>query len=269
MKRIKSLEKAFGVLDCFRETQTDWGVSELAKELNLPKSTVASLLKTMVDCGYLRQDDRTKKYHLGLRVFELGFVARIDMQFRKYALPILEELQRATEEIVYLTVPRYGEVLYLETVHPCQRQVRHSDVGRLGPMHCTGVGKAMMAYMPDEYVEQIVAVKGLQKFTSTTITTLEELKEELARTRERGYAIDNGEHDRNIGCVAIPLVDDNGLAVAGVSVSGPVLRFGEDVQQKYAELTMEAVTSLKRYIHLLPESCPIPSGEPSNIGIHR
>ena len=141
MKRIKSLEKAFDILDCFRETQVDWGVSELAKELNIPKSTIASLLKTMVDCGYLRQDERTKKYHLGLRVLELGFVARIDMQVRKYALPILEELQRATEEIVYLTVPRYGEVLYLETVYPSQRQVRYSDVGRLGPMHCTGRAK--------------------------------------------------------------------------------------------------------------------------------
>ncbi len=269
MKRIKSLEKAFDILDCFRETQVDWGVSELAKELNIPKSTIASLLKTMVDCGYLRQDERTKKYHLGLRVLELGFVARIDMQVRKYALPILEELQRATEEIVYLTVPRYGEVLYLETVYPSQRQVRYSDVGRLGPMHCTGVGKAMMAYMPDEYVEQIAAVKGLQKFTSNTITTVEDLKAELARTRERGYAIDNGEHDRNIGCVAIPLVDDDGLAVAGVSVSGPVLRFGPEVQQKYAELTMEAVTSLKRYIQLLPQSSPVPCGEPASLDIHK
>lgn len=262
MKRIKSLEKAFEILDCFREERRDWGVSELTKELHLPKSTVASLLTTMVDCGYLRQDERTKKYHLGLRVFEIGFVARLDMEVRRFARPILEELQQATQEIVYLTVPRNGEVLYLETVYPIQHQVRHSDVGRLGPMHCTGVGKAMLAYMPDEYVERIVAVKGLRRFTPNTITTLEELKAELAVTRERGYAVDRGEHDRHIGCVAVALVNDQGLPVAAVSVSGPVLRFGEEARPKYAEQVMQAVSNLKRYIHLLPQTSPVPLVEP-------
>ena len=214
----------------------------------------------MVDCGYLRQDERTK-YHLGLRVLKSGLWP--GWTWKCAACPAhFGGGGEATQEIVYLTVPRNGEVLYLETVYPIQHQVRHSDVGRLGPMHCTGVGKAMLAYMPDEYVERIVAVKGLRRFTPNTITTLEELKAELAVTRERGYAVDRGEHDRHIGCVAVALVNDQGLPVAAVSVSGPVLRFGEEARPKYAEQVMQAVSNLKRYIHLLPQTSPVPLVEP-------
>jgi len=258
VKKIKSLEKALGILDCFTEARPVWGVSELARELGMPKSTVVTLLATMELCGYVEQNERTKDYRLALRLFELGYVVRDNMKIRSYVLPVLEELQQMTSEIVYLVIPRYGRVLYLESVYPTKRLVQYSTAGRLGPMHCTGVGKAMLAFMAEEDVDQIIKSMGLPGFTATTLTSPQALKDELKLIRQRGYAIDNGEHDSSIRCVAVPLIGEQGAVVGGISVSGSYMRFTQDAMESYAHHLMDAVTSIQRYIQFIPKSDPLP-----------
>lgn len=253
MKTIKSLEKVCNILDCFAEDKPDWSVTELATELGAPKSTIATLLGTLHDCGYVTKDSVTNRYSLSLRFFELGFVVRNQMKIRTYILPALEDLQRETDEIVYLTIPRNGRVLYLEALYPSKRLVQYSTVGRLAPMHSTGVGKAILAFVSDSEVDEIVASYGLVRYTPNTITTVGQLKAELACIREQKYAVDNLENDMSIKCVAVPILNGGeGAAVGSISVSGPASRFTDNRVQQLIIALQKTLADISRYAHLLP-----------------
>ncbi|HHV63136.1 MAG TPA: IclR family transcriptional regulator [Firmicutes bacterium] len=252
---VKSLFKVMDILRCFSEDKPEWGVSELSRRLGLPKSTVHSILATLEKGRFVEKNPNNNCYRLGLRIFELGYVVRCSMGIREYAIPYLEDLQEKTQEIVYFTVPCEGEVLYIEAVYPSKRLVHYSIVGRKAPMHCTGVGKAILAYLPDEVVDEIIRIKGLTRYTENTITDALALKEELALTRQRGYAIDNREHDPGIKCVAVPIRDRwSGNAVGSISVSGPALHFSDERIPYYAELVMDTARQIGRKVTELPFS---------------
>lgn len=247
---VKSLARAMRILDCFTEANPTWRVTELAQHLGMPKSTVSNILTTFQALGYVKQGD-DGRYRLGLRLFELGFVVRHGLGLRGHVLPILEELQQETQQIVYLTVPRNGQVLYLEAVFPVKRLIHYSIAGRTGPMHCTGVGKAMLAYLPPAEVEAIIAAWGLPRFTPKTITTPEALAAELEETRKRGYAIDRGEHSAGVACVATPILGPGGRLLGAVSTSGPPFHFTPERITRYAAALQRACSEIARHWHLL------------------
>lgn len=236
---IKSLGKALSLLDCFTESEPQWRLTDLARRLDLPKSTVSNILTTLEAFGYVRQFP-DGSYGLGLRVFELGFVARSSLKVQEHVLPILEEVLQATNEIVYLTIPREGQVLYIEALYPTKRLIQYSIVGRRGPMHCTGCGKAMLAYMPLDEVKAVVERHGLPRFTPTTITTWDELMAELDEIRQRGYAIDRGEHNAGVHCVAAPILGAGGQLVGAISLSGPPLHMTPERIPRYAAIVQRA-----------------------------
>lgn len=236
---IKSLGKALRVLDCFSEQEPQWRVTDLARTLQMPKSTVSNILTTLEAAGYVRQTP-DGSYRLGLRVFELGFVARSTLGVREHVLPILEEVLRATDEIVYLTIPREGQVLYIEALYPTKRLIQYSIVGRTGPMHCTGCGKAMLAYLRPEEVKAVVHTHGLPRFTDATITTWDDLMVELDEIRRRGYAIDRGEHSAGVRCVAAPILGPGGRLLGAISLSGPPLHMTEERIPRYAAVIQRA-----------------------------
>lgn len=265
MGSIKSLDRAFMILECFTESKPEWGVTELANHLGFPKSTVATILRTLRSHGYVEKDAQTNLYGLGLRLFEMGYVVRNQMKIRAHIMPALEELQKITQEIVYLTIPRGGKVLYLEAVYPSVRLVQYSTAGRLAPMHCTGVGKAMLAYMSDEEVESVISTYGLERYTPNTICDADELRVELGRIRARGYALDNEENDISIKCVAMPIRNSEGGALGSISVSGPSFRYEEDRIIDFADALQQTITQISRYTHLLPRTSASPSRKSSGV----
>lgn len=248
---MKSLEKVMAVLDCFSEGRPEWGVTDLARELGLPKSTIHEILRTLEKGLYVQRNPDSYHYRLGLKVLQLGFIGRIGLRLREYALPHLEELQEQTGQIVYLTIPFKGQVLYLEAVFPSKRLVHYSVVGRTQFMHCTGVGKALLAYLPEAAVQTVLEAHGLPRFTPATICTPEELQAELAHTRERGYAVDNGESDPNIRCVAVP-IRTRQVVAASMSVSGHVMHFTDAAIRRYAELLLNASGEITHKLNMLP-----------------
>ncbi len=245
--RVTSVQKAIDILRCFREGASSCSLSDIASRVGIPKSTAHALVKTLESNHLLEREPSGNNYRLGVEVFKLGYVAKSAVRISPHAFAVLENLLTETGEVVYFAIPQDGQVLYLEALYPTKRAVSYSSVGRVGPMHCTGLGKAMLADMSADEVSRIVRAQGLTKFTENTIVTEEGLAKELRAIRERGYATDHGEHNAMVACVAAAVRSGAGDTVGAISVSGPILSFS---QERVAELASEvtyASSTVSRY----------------------
>ena len=215
----KSLHKALLILDCFTETHPEWGVSDLSRHLGIGKSSVSTMLSTLASLNFVYQSPTTRRYQLGPRCLELGYVASSRLMIRNLAFPFLETLLRGNR-IVYMAIPYIDELLYIETLFPIRRQVNYSSVGRRAPLYCTAIGKAILAHMPTPYVEQYLESVEFRRHTPYTIVTAEDLQAELTQIRTQGYSLDRQETEMGIQCVAAPVRGPNGDIIAAISISG-------------------------------------------------
>ena len=190
--KVKSLQKAMEVLECFIQKQP-LGVTEISEKLGLYKSNVHNILMTFTALGYLTQDVETGKFRLGVSIMSLSRAFREGLDITRIAGPFMREIANEAGELVYLTVPKDDSVIYLEGISPDnQRMVSKSVAGEDCKMYCTAVGKAMLANMPKEEVEKCISGK-LEAYTENTITDKKSLLEEIEKTRIRGYGIDDME----------------------------------------------------------------------------
>lgn len=240
--KVKSLQKALIILNCFIK-KSRLGVTEISEMLDLNKSNVHNILTTFQAMNYLEQDEETGKYQLGVAIYELCQSAGDNFNIRKVMLPFMQEIADATNEVVYLAVPRDDEMIYLEAMHPVESyNLMRLVLGEHAKMYCTGIGKAVLAYLPEETIEAYIS-RELIAYTEHTITDKEVLRRELQEIRERGYSIDNMEHELGVKCVGMPIFNRRGDLVAAVSVSGPSLRFSGE---RISEIAKMMRTSLKR-----------------------
>lgn len=223
--KVKVLEKTLNILDLFDEKGKELTPAEIRKSLDLNKSTIFRILNILVDASYLEKNSDTLKYRLGFKLYYLGSLVEGRSEIRNIAHPFLEELTEKCDETVHLVVLDHGEALYLDKLEGKKAIRVVSKVGWRLPTHCSGVGKVMLASLPDETVREIIKEKGLKRFTNNTITDIETLKIELARIRKQGYAIDNEEIEVGLKCIAAPLINLKGEAIAAISISGPKERF--------------------------------------------
>ncbi len=222
--KVKSLQKALTILNCFVK-KSRLGVTEISELLDLNKSNVHNILTTFQAMNYLEQDPESGKYQLGLGILELCQSVGDRFNIRKVMMPYMQEIADATGEVVYLAVPRDDEMVYLEAMHPVESyNMMRVILGEHAKMYCTGIGKAVLAHLPETVVENYIT-RGLIAFTENTITDPDVLREDLAVTRERGYSVDNMEHEFGVKCVGMPVFNRRGELLAAVSVSGPSLRF--------------------------------------------
>ena len=218
------MKRALTLLRTFLAHDGELSAAELSKETDLDPSTVFRLLLTLEAQGFVEVNHTTGKYRPGVTVLELGsrFLRNNDIRTRSIAH--LERLRDEFGETVHLTILDGSEVVYLEKLaglYPIG--FMSSRVGDRNPAHCTGVGKVLLAYLPDEELAARYPDGQLTRYTDQTITELDQLRLELARVRKRGYAIDQEEHEPGVKCVAAPTFDHKGIAAA-LSVSGPVKR---------------------------------------------
>lgn len=220
------------------------GVTELSNELELPKSTVYSHLRTLREYEYVvRQGDR---YCIGLKFLNLGEHTRDRMPIYEVAKPEVEALAEETGELANLLVEEHGEGVYLFRSKGDEAVSLDTHAGMRVKLHCTSLGKAILAYLPEERVDEIVDRWGLPAQTATTITTREALDEELAAVRERGYAYDKGERLSGLRCVAAPIKNADGNAIGAVSVAGPTSRMkGERFETEVPERVMSAANVIE------------------------
>jgi IclR family transcriptional regulator, KDG regulon repressor len=220
---VRSVQKAVRVLGLLSE-KPGLTISQISQTLSLPKSSTHDILVTLEAEDIIYKETTTAGYHLGMRLFELGNRALGDLEIRKISTQFLQNLNAELDETVHLTVVDNDEVLYIECFESTKRLRTYSVIGVRAPLHNTAVGKAIMAFLPDEEIDRIVADKGLEKSTEQTITDPQELKKELAATVRRGYSIDNSEHEDGIRCVGAPIRSHTGAVIGAISVSGPTQR---------------------------------------------
>jgi DNA-binding IclR family transcriptional regulator len=216
---INSVLKAISILQAFSPAEPRLTLAEIADRLGMPKSTTHNLLATLLSCGFIEKVDGDR-YALGTAVVALTQGVRVNVELRDRVAPLLRELADVCRESVYLTALDGDFGLYIYAVESPNRLMARTAVGDRTHLHCTSVGKAMLAYLPPAEVEAIVARVGLPASSERTITRLEDLRQELAAIRSRGFALDNQEHELHTFCVGAPIFDAGGRVIAACSISG-------------------------------------------------
>ena len=244
--RVQVLERSLAILNALANSHQDASLAEIAATVRLHKSTVHRILMTLERERIVEKHPETGHYRLGLRLFELGSIAVSRFDIRERGRLHVEKLVYDTEETVHLCVMDQGEVLYIDKLEPARSVRLSSSIGRRNPAHCTAVGKAMMAFMPEHEVDAIIRKHGLQRFTSKTVVTPAELKSDLKICRERGYAIDDEEHEEGVRCVAAAVMDHFGSPTAALSVSAPSFRITLAKVPMLAEFVCKASAELSR-----------------------
>ena len=209
--------------------------SEIQEHTELPKATLHRLLNELGDERLVSFDEKTNLYRAGFRVLELANHVWTRSDIRTLAHDQLVGLSVLTNETVQLAVHADTQVVVIDHVES-QESVRLSiSVGTQVPVYCTGVGKVMLAWCNEQQQESILSRVSFTRFTAKTITDVSALKRELVQVSKRGYAIDAEEHFAGSGCIAAPVVDHSGRAVAGISITAPTFRAPVEKLQQWKE----------------------------------
>ena len=218
---VQSVERALDLLEELASGEA-LGVSELAGRTGLVPSTAHRLLATLARRGYVTQRRDSNRYAIGLRVLELASGLEDALAHLRREL---ESVQRATGETTNLVVLDGERAVYVDQVQGSRSVRMFTIVGAAALAHTTAAGKAILAFGPPEDVEGLYGRRdGLERLTPRTLTTVEAFIEDLERTKRRGYAIDNEEHEEGVSCIAAPVLGPDGLPRAAISISAPTPR---------------------------------------------
>lgn len=248
---FESAHRVLRVLEAFGAAQTDLSLTELAGRLDLPKSSVHRLLAVLLDAGFVEQHSVTKRYRLGMRLFEIGSTVIHRRGLHEAAHPVLEELAVSTGETCHLAVLSGAEVVYVYKIDGTSSFHMSSRVGGRAPCYCTSIGKVLMAWGGDELLRRVVWA-GLHPHTHHTITREAELVVELERVRSQGYALDREELQEGLRCIAAPIRDHSGRVVASVGVAAPAQRLPDPEIPRSVDLVVKAAGAISRnlgYLH--------------------
>lgn len=256
---VQSVGRALLILDVLTRADESVGLAELSSTTGLPRSTTYRLAQTLVHHRLAEQDENTRGYVAGLRIVELAHRVLDRIEIRRQGLPILKQLCKQTNLTVHLGILDEGDVVYIEKCEADRALRMHSAVGKRSPAHCTALGKALLAYLPEDDLRSIIDRKGLSRHTRRTIVSLEGLREELAGVRTLGYALDNGEHEPMIRCVGAPVRDHKGEVAAAISLTGAVDYFTTQSLDDLSELVVESALQISRRLGYAISSTSIAS----------
>lgn len=219
-RHIKSIMKAIKTLELFNLYRRELSLLEISQYLDLPKSTVHAILATLLDYGYLKQNNENSKYSLGYKVISLSETLIKMTDISSLSKPYLYKLAFDMQETVHLAILSQGEVFYIDKIEPTERITVNSEIGRQLPAHCTGIGKVLLAYMDKYEVLNIIKQKGMKKYTEKTITNKRDLFKELENIRKIGVGTDNEEIEDGLSCIAVPIFNHAETVVAAISIAG-------------------------------------------------
>jgi DNA-binding IclR family transcriptional regulator len=221
----QSSEKLLHLVEALSLMDEPVRLQDLSAKLGMNASTVLRFLNPLVRMGYVDQNPDDNRYYLTFKICRIANNVASRMSIRNVAYPVMRNVSRIFKESANLSVENDMLVLYVEVVNAASNTLMTMQrIGHVAPMHCTGVGKLFMQEYSIQKVDQFIATKGMERFTEKTITDRESLLQEIARIRERGYAIDDEECEIGARCVAVPVRNYTGHIVAGLSVSGPATR---------------------------------------------
>jgi DNA-binding IclR family transcriptional regulator len=226
--QVASVERALTILELLAEKRQGLTTSDISRRARLPKSSTSYLLRTLVQRGYVRRDAATGLHTLGIRLLSLGGQAMQGMELREVAMPYLRQVVERTRLGAHLAILDHGDAVYIEKIESPGFIKMAVWVGRRMTPQVTAVGKALICHLDPHDIREIVADHRVRPATPKTIVSLPKLLEELAATRQRGYAIDDEESAAGVRCVAAPVMAASGEVVAAIGVSGTVSQLNDD-----------------------------------------
>ena len=237
-KMVQVIQRSLNILETIAEKGEGFGILELARKIRLPNSTVHRLLNSLKNQGYVIQDPSTGKYSLGYKILSLAGKLLEGRNLKNLAVPYLKELTRKSGETSHLVIFDGEDAICIESVE-CSSNMRVcSPVGEKNPLHCTAVGKAILANLPEETKNSFLK-KSLKNFTENTLTSPGKLKAELDAVKKNGYAVDREEYQAGISCVAAPIRDVRGTVTYAVGISYPSFRISKEKEREFIKYVKE------------------------------
>lgn len=237
---VQSLDRAFGILETMADAGGSIGLSQLAQDADLPLATIHRLVRTLVDLGYVRQE-QSRQYSLGPRLMRLADASA--KRIATWANPAMKEAVAKLGESVNLAVLEGDEIVYVAQVQPSANFMRmFTEVGRRTFPHATAVGKAILAHRPDAEVLAMLERTGMPRYTDHTLVQPVQFLASLAETRERGFALDEGEQEVGVRCVAVVVPD--APQPTALSMSGPLPRVGDEAVLRAVPVLREAAVEI-------------------------
>jgi len=222
-------------------------LQDIAQRVDMPASTALRFLNTLMKCGYARQDAGSLRYSLTLKFMHIGSLVNSQISIRDVARPYLANLAQKCNESVCLAIEQDMEIVYIDVIDGPDGILKITQrIGKLAPIHSTGIGKLMLLNYDLKQFEHIIETKGLKVLTPNTITSKDELLLELEKIKQRGYALDDEECELGARCLSAGIKDYTGKYVAGISVSGPTTRMTMEYIEQIKDVVMETADKISR-----------------------
>lgn len=219
---VPSTMRAMSILEYLAQAKRGASISEISRNLALPKSSTYLVLKTLEQGGYLRRNVQSGRYYFGPRLVSLSRKIIENLDLREVARPVLSMLMRQSGMSVHLAVLEGNEAVIIDRSEPPGSGAGADWVGRRLDVNCTGVGKAIAAFLSSEQFAQVITAQRFARHNENTIVTVGGLKRELAKVREEGYAVDDEEDELGVRCIGVPVLDDHQRAIAAISLAGTI-----------------------------------------------
>lgn len=234
-KNIGSVIKAIKVIEFIANSENEVGATEISRGLDYGVSATYHLLNTLKECNIIEQNKKTKKFKLGLKLWQIGMLAYEQNRLSDILKPFLRKLKELTGETANLTIMDNYQIVYIAQEESDKLVKMFTKTGATAPLHCTAAGKVLLAYRPEQVQDSVLDKIELTKYTGNTIVSREELIKELKEIRENGYGFDNEERELGVSCIGAPVFDLNDEAIACITISGPTSRFTEENKKKWIE----------------------------------
>ena len=248
-EKIKSIEKALDLLELLPNNK-EIGITEISKELHMGISTVHRILNTLKSRGYIIQNKQRSKYALGIQLFVLGCKVQNAMNLIESVTPFLHKLSQYTKESINFAILEGREVVCLSKIESSEVLRTDIKIGARLPAHCTAVGKALLAFLPEREFTILYgkANKKLSTSTPNSISSLIELKKRLKKIKKDGYSTDEEELNIGINCFAVPILNKDGKSVASISITGPSSRFTLSEKEKLKDVLMSISKDVSNHL---------------------
>ncbi len=250
-KQMSAVMRTISILEALSEVE-GINLESLSRTTELPKATLLRFLSTLTSLGYVYRDG-ADMYHLTLKMFSVGSRSLKHMDLINTAKPFAKKLCQELGETVHMGILEGNNAVYVLKEESSYTLRMYSRVGKVIPLYCTAIGKIFLADMSEQDIENYFRTNPLKPFTPKSIRTHQALLEELERTRTRGWAIDDEEHEENVFCIGAPVRDYTGRTIAAMSVSWPIFRFNQDSFQEIAERIRETTGELSRVLGYIPQ----------------
>lgn len=237
---IRAVERALEVLMCFTSQTPELTMTQISEMVGINKSTIHRLLATLEGKRFVERDQVTGMYRPGIRLLQMAFLTLEHNDLRRLAAPFLQKLCDQFRENVNLSVLDDTDVVYLDVIESPQRVKLAAIPGQRLPAFCTASGKAILAFLPEEKIQDILA-RGIPRYTQNTLTTEEAFLDDMRRTRERGYAFSEQEFEDGINAIAAPICHH---PIASVSIAGPAYRLTRERMIEIGSTLLETVKEI-------------------------